>query len=175
VRIVAGEWGGRRIAAPAGRETRPTSDRVREAWMSAVAAELPGGRVVDLFAGSGALGLEALSRGAAHAVFVERSTAPLRVLQGNLEALGAGSRATVVRGDALRFLEERAADTWDLAFADPPYGQGLAAAVVERFAARPFAALLCVEHARADVLPELAGARRRRYGDTLLSFFPAPE
>lgn len=141
--------------------------------MSAVAGELPGARVLDLFAGSGALGLEALSRGAAHAVFVEQSPAALRALRANLEALGAGERATVVRGDALRYAAEAEPGSFDLAFADPPYGKGLAEALAARFVEHPFAALLCVEHGRDDALPEVPGARTRRYGDTLLTFLPA--
>jgi 16S rRNA (guanine966-N2)-methyltransferase len=175
VRIVAGEWGGRRIAAPPGRATRPTQDRVREAWMSAVAPHLPGARVLDLFAGSGALGLEALSRGAEHAVFVEQAPAALRVLRENLRTLGAEGRTEVVRADAVRHAAGLEAGAFDLAFADPPYGEGLAAAVAEAFARVPFAALLCIEHAADDPLPELPGARRRRYGDTRLTFLPAPE
>lgn len=175
MRIVAGEWGGRRIAAPPGRETRPTTDRVREAWMSAVADFLPGARVLDLFAGSGALGLEALSRGADYAVFVENGPPALRVLRGNLDALGAGSRAEIVRADAIRYASALQRDAFDVAFADPPYAQGLAAALVEAFVAVPFAALLCIEHGRGDVLPSLDGARTRRYGDTHLTFISAPE
>jgi 16S rRNA (guanine966-N2)-methyltransferase len=174
VRIVAGEWGGRRIEAPAGRDTRPTTDRTREAWMSAVAHEIPGARVLDLFAGSGALGLEALSRGAEHATFVENGPPAIRALQANLRVLGAEERATLVRTDALRYLRGLSAGEFDLAFADPPYGQRLAASVVESFLALPFAALLCVEHRRSDRLPDAPGAREKRYGDTVLTFLPAP-
>jgi len=175
MRIVAGEWGGRRIEAPAGRDTRPTADRVREAWMSAVAAELPGARVLDLFAGSGALGLEALSRGAAHATFVENAPAALRALRANLSALGAEERAEVARADALRFVAGVEAGAFDLAFADPPYGKGLAEALVRAWLERPFARLLSVEHRRDDRLPEVPGAREKRYGDTLLTFLSAPD
>jgi len=175
VRIIAGSWGGRIIAAPPGRDTRPTADRVREAWMSAVAPELPGASVLDLFAGSGALGLEALSRGAREATFVERAPAALKVLRANIEALGAGPRATVHAVDALRYLDGLGELAFDLAFADPPYGRGLASAVVERFRARPFARLLVVEHRRDDDLPEGAGDRVRSYGDTRLTFISAPE
>lgn len=175
MRIVAGEWGGRRIEAPPGRGTRPTTDRVREAWMSALAPLLPGARVLDLFAGSGALGLEALSRGAASAVFVESAPAALRVLRTNLDVLGAGQRATVVRGDAVRYAAALEAGAFDVALADPPYGTGLAEAVAAAFARTPFAAALAVEHGRDDRLPELPGARTRRYGDTFLTFLPAPE
>jgi 16S rRNA (guanine966-N2)-methyltransferase len=174
VRIVAGEWGGRRIQAPPGRDTRPTTDRVREAWMSAVAAEIPGARVLDLFAGSGALGLEALSRGAAEAVFVESGAPALRALRANLDALGAIGRSTVVRGDALKYLAGLGEGAFDLAFADPPYGKGLAAALVSAFQDLRFARLLCVEHRVSDALPPVEGARERRYGDTVLTFLSAP-
>jgi 16S rRNA (guanine966-N2)-methyltransferase len=174
VRIVAGEWGGRRIDAPRGGDTRPTTDRTREAWMSAVAPELPGARVLDLFAGSGALGLEALSRGAEHATFVENAPSALRVLQANLASLGAADRSTVVRTDALRYVRGLDALAFDVAFADPPYARGIAAALVEAFLERPFARLLCVEHRRTDPLPAAPGSRERRYGDTQLTFIPAP-
>jgi 16S rRNA (guanine966-N2)-methyltransferase len=142
--------------------------------MSAVGPHLAGARVLDLFAGSGALGLEALSRGASHATFVDDAPQALRVLRENVRALGAGARAEVVRGDAVRYAAGLAAGAFDVAFADPPYARGFAAALLEAFAATPFAGLLCVEHSRADALPELAGARTRRYGDTLLTFVPAP-
>lgn len=143
--------------------------------MSALAGALPGATVLDLFAGSGALGLEALSRGARAATFVERAPAALRVLRKNIATLGAGESARVVGGDALRFVEGLDPEAYDLALADPPYGRGLAGALVERFARTPFARLLVVEHRRDDDLPSLPDARERRYGDTRLTFIPAPE
>ena len=143
--------------------------------MSVVAAEIPGARVLDLFAGSGALGLEALSRGAEHATFVESAPLAIRALRENLDALGAADRATVVRTDAIRYLGDLGPGAFDLAFADPPYGVGLAAAVVEAFLGRPFANLLCLEHRRTDPLPPIPDARQRAYGDTMLTFLPAPE
>ena len=173
MRIVAGEWGGRRIQAPPGRATRPTTDRVREAWMSAMLPELPDARVLDLYAGSGALGLEALSRGAAHATFVERAHGALAALRQNVERLGAGEQADVVREDALRFagrLEERA---YDVAVADPPYGGDDAAQLVRLFERTPFASTLWIEHRKSDRLPELPGSRSRRYGDTVITRIPA--
>jgi 16S rRNA (guanine966-N2)-methyltransferase len=175
MRIVAGEWGGRRLVAPPGRGTRPTTDRVREAWMSAVDPYIDGARVLDLFAGSGALGLEALSRGAAHATFVEQAPSALQSLRANLSALGAAARADVVRADAVRYVAGLEAGAFEVAFADPPYAQGFAAALAAAFAAVPFAGLLCIEHGRNDEIPELPGARTRRYGDTALTFIPAPE
>jgi 16S rRNA (guanine966-N2)-methyltransferase len=174
VRIIAGEWGGRRIKAPAGRDVRPATDRVREAWMSALGGRLDDLTVLDLFAGSGALGLEALSRGAAHATFVEIARASLASLEDNLRLLGAGARATVVRGDAMRYARRLGPGAFDLALADPPYGKGHAAALLERFREVPFARELWVEHRTGEPLPELAGLTHRRYGDTMLTIVAAP-
>ena len=169
MRIVAGEWGGRRIQAPPGRGTRPTTDRVREAWMSNVAPYLPGALVLDLFAGSGALGLEALSRGAEHATFVEADAKAVGALKKTLEALGGAGRASVFKTDALKYAAALDEVAFDIAFADPPYGKGIAAQLVEAFAERPFAALLCIEHGKDDVLPDVPDARSRRYGDTVVT------
>ena len=169
MRIVAGEWRGRRIKAPADDRVRPTADRVREAWMSIVNPYLPGARVLDLFAGSGALGLEALSRGADSADFVELNTKSLRTLRENIEALDAGDRATVLRGDAVKFVLSLEAERYDVAFADPPYGQGFAAQVAERWLAVPFAIVLGVEHSTRDEMPP--GGDTRRYGTTAISFY----
>lgn len=120
-RIIAGELGGRRLAVPAA-GTRPTTDRVREAIFSRLdhADALRGSRVVDLYAGSGALGLESLSRGAAEATFVESATPAVRVVEGNIKEFGLGARASVVRERVLPFLE-RSTKTFTLAFLDPPY------------------------------------------------------
>jgi 16S rRNA (guanine966-N2)-methyltransferase len=171
VRIVAGEFGGRRLVVPRDGRVRPTADRVREAWMSIVAPELPGARVLDLYAGSGALGLEALSRGASHATFVELAPASLEALRGNIDALGVGERATVRRGDALRFVQGLEAGVYDVAFADPPYNVDAADRLVALFRAAPFARILSVEHP-ADRLVE--GDQTRRYGDTAVTFCRAP-
>jgi 16S rRNA (guanine966-N2)-methyltransferase len=169
VRIVAGEWRGRRIKAPRGDRVRPTADRVREAWMSIVQPRLPGAAVLDLFAGSGALGLEALSRGAATAVFVEIAPASLRVLGENIGALGAGDVATVRRADALRFVESLPPYAFDVAFADPPYGHDAAARLAALWQATPFARLLGIEHRSGESIP--GGGDSRRYGSTVLTFY----
>ncbi|CAN5845575.1 hypothetical protein BH23GEM6_BH23GEM6_14970 [soil metagenome] len=143
--------------------------------MSALAGELEGARVLDLFAGSGALGLEALSRGAEHATFVEMAPPALRVLRSNLEMLGGNDRARIVRTDALRYVQELPEDAFQVAFADPPYGQGFAEALVRLWLERRFARILTLERGRNDPVPEVHGARERRYGDTILTFYVAEE
>ncbi len=170
MRIVAGEWRGRRIAAPTSGPVRPTADRVREAWMSIVQLEIPGARALDLFAGTGALGLEALSRGAGHVDFVEEDIRTIRVLQANIDLLGAGPRCAVHRGDAMRFAERlRDLAPYDLCFADPPYRLGLAVRLAESWIAAPFAAIFGVEHEARVALPP--GGDTRRYGDSAITFY----
>jgi 16S rRNA (guanine966-N2)-methyltransferase len=171
VRIVAGEFGGRRIVVPRDGRVRPTADRVREAWMSILAPELEHARVLDLFAGSGALGLEALSRGAANATFVELAPASLEALRANIDALGVGDRADVRRGDALRFVQGLDPGAYDVAFADPPYTGDAADRLLAVFRSTPFARSLSIEHP-AD--RRVAGDETRRYGDTAVTFCRTP-
>jgi 16S rRNA (guanine966-N2)-methyltransferase len=136
--------------------------------MSIVHPELPGARVLDLFAGSGALGLEALSRGAEHCDFVEIASRSLAALRANVDKLDAVD-ATIVRGDALKFIEKLERGAYDIAFADPPYGLNLAARVAERWLEVPFASLLGVEHSVKEPMP--AGSDTRKYGDTGITFY----
>lgn len=171
MRIVGGRWRGRRIKAPADDRVRPTGDRVREAWVSIVNPWLAGARVLDLFAGSGALGLEALSRGAAVVDFVELSAKSLTALRDNIVTLDAGDAAVVHRGDALRFVESLPAHAYDVAFADPPYDLGLATKLAERWLATPFADILGIEHRVNEDLP--GDGDRRRYGGTVITFYRA--
>lgn len=173
MRIVAGQWRGRRIEAPPGRDVRPTLDRVREAWMSIIQHDIPGSRVVDLFAGSGALGLEALSRGAAWADFVENDSRAIRVLKKNIDAFEASEVLEVHRADAIKFAARLEANTYDIAFADPPYAGGGAAALAEVWLKTPFARILSVEH---DAREKLSGAAdTRRYGSSAITFFRKEE
>jgi 16S rRNA (guanine966-N2)-methyltransferase len=169
MRIIAGEWKGRALRAPAGRLIRPTPDRVREAWMSIVQLDLPGARVLDLFAGTGALGLEALSRGADHVDFVEHDPRSLRALQGNIDALGAATRCSVHRADALEYLARLRTHDDDVAFADPPYRLGLARDVALLWLSAPFSTIFGVEHEATETLPE--GGDRRKYGDTAITLY----
>ena len=166
---MAGKWKGRRLKPPSDERVRPTADRVREAWMSIVQSDLAEARVLDLFSGSGALGIEALSRGAGEAEFVELSTRSLAALRENLLLVGAGAEATVHRGDALKFVSRLPAHAFDVAFADPPYRLGLAEQVAEQWLATPFARLLGIEHEKAVHLPQ--SEDRRVYGDTVVTFY----
>ena len=134
MRIVAGEWRGRKLVAPAGKQTRPTADRTREALFSMLASRLGSFddfRVADLYAGSGALGLEALSRGAAHATFVEIDCAAIKAIEANIAALDAGSR-TAIRNQPAEKLPK--SHPFDLVFADPPYQPRSGTAVAEAVA-----------------------------------------
>ncbi len=134
MRIIAGEWRGRRLVAPVGCETRPTADRTRETLFSMLASRLgsfEGLRVADLYAGSGALGLEAMSRGAAHATFVESDRAAIKAIEANAASLGASGRVAI-RATSAAALPR--GEPFDLIFADPPYAAGLGNAVAETVA-----------------------------------------
>jgi 16S rRNA (guanine(966)-N(2))-methyltransferase RsmD len=180
MRVIAGRLGGRVLRAPRGRVTRPTSDRVKEALFAQL-GELGGARVLDLFAGAGGLGIEALSRGAAQAVFVERDAAAARVLAANLAALGLGpEQAQVRRTDALAALRsaKSARETYDLIFIDPPYsrsgdwGRELSAQLPPLLAPGARAVVECDRRAPLDL--ELALERERVYGDTLIRIHRHP-
>jgi 16S rRNA (guanine966-N2)-methyltransferase len=183
MRIVGGSLGGRVLRAPGGAATRPTSEKVREALFQ-ILGDVEGVRVLDLFAGSGALGIEALSRGAAHVTFVDSAKPALAAIRENLAALGLGAdRATVVAGDvptvARRPLVE-GSDPWALVFIDPPYASDLAARAVLALPTTSLAekAVIVIEHDRRNPPPEPLGSLlrtdQRRYGDTYISFYEAP-
>jgi 16S rRNA (guanine966-N2)-methyltransferase len=126
MRVTGGEVKGARLRTLRGAETRPTADQVRKAIFDMLAADVVGARALDLFAGSGALGIEALSRGAAEAAFLESSREACAIIAGNLGSTGLGDRGVVRRIDVERFLGRRAKEPFDLAFLDPPYARGLA-------------------------------------------------
>lgn len=171
MRIISGQFRGRQLKRPNDPRVRPTADRVREAWMSILQEAIPGARFLDLYAGSGALGLEALSRGALQADFVEVNQPSLVALRGNIATLGVEARTTIHRADALRFAERLAPGAYDVACADPPYNRDDGAQLIARFRQEPFARIFAVEHA-SNV--ELAGDDTRRYGDTAITFCYAP-
>lgn len=177
MRVIAGKYGGRELVAPKGRSTRPTSDRVREALFSILGEGVVGARVLDLFAGSGALAIEALSRGAQEATLVDSARGAVEAVRRNLGALGI--EAEVVHSPAMRFLQgaRNVARQYDLVFVDPPYrqasslGRELSAALLPILAG---AARVVAESDRRSPLElELELLDQRRYGDTLIYIYAA--
>jgi len=175
MRIVGGSLGGRVLRAPSGAATRPTSEKVREAIFN-ILPDVTGADVLDLFAGSGALGIEALSRGAHFALFVDDSAEARALLRGNVEAFGLGAQAQILRADASRLGPAPAGAPFTLAFLDPPYGKGLAGPALAALAAGEWLAdgALCVveEAAKAQIAapPGFPGEDERTYGDTKITF-----
>lgn len=148
---------------------RPTADRAREAWMSILQHDIPDARVVDLCAGSGALGLETLSRGAASCDFIDVAEAAIRCIRDNIATLGAADRSHVYRADAIRHVRDQRHGPWDLALADPPYNLGIAPQIAELWLARPFSRILSVEHEAHEELPP--GGESRVYGGTRITVY----
>ncbi len=179
MRIISGTMRGKKLATLEGDAVRPTSDRVKEALFDILQFRIEGRRFLDLFAGSGQIGLEALSRGAALAVLVEPSREAQRVIEKNLAATGFGDRARLIPGDFAAFLRY-APDTFDVAFLDPPYRAGLLQQALPQVAGRmaPGGILIC-EHPRDEALPESAGDfqkyREYRYGKTMLTSYCRPQ
>lgn len=181
MRVIAGVAGGRRLVAPKGKTARPTSDRVREALFSSLGDEVAGAVVLDLFAGTGALGIEALSRGAATATFVERNAGVATVLSANVETTGFDAQVRILRAEAATFVRRPTGGPFTLVFCDPPYDEPLPA-IVDLLAelrdnhGLAAGARVVIERDRRDPdLPEgraltLAVERQRSYGDTVLLF-----
>lgn len=179
MRIVGGTLGGRVLRAPHGAATRPTSEKVREAIFN-ILGPVEGARVLDLFAGSGALGIEALSRGAARATFVDAGKPALAAIRANLRELGLEDRADVLAIDAVAAAGRPPAAPWQVVFVDPPYASDLARRAVTALAPASLApgARVVIEHDRRGIPPEALGSLlrtdQRRYGDTMVSFFEVP-
>jgi 16S rRNA (guanine966-N2)-methyltransferase len=182
VRIIAGALKGRRLVTPKGDTTRPTADQVRIALMDTLMPRLDGARVLDLFAGAGGVGLEALSRGAGEVTFVERDARAVAALRDNVAALGAGEAATVRRGDVLRELHAlyQAGERFDIVFLDPPYDAGLVDTTLEALGGGGLLlaeAWVIAQHFTKRPPPERIGAllafRTRRFGETTLTFYRA--
>ncbi len=176
MRVVAGTAKGRRLTAPRGERTRPTADRVKEALFSSLQPRLPGARVLDCYAGSGALGIEALSRGAAHATFVEQGRRALDALRQNLEVTDLGGRASVVAGDVGQVLRDAPPGApFNVVCCDPPYAidpdvlAGVLAALVDHLAPDAIVTIEADRRAPDPAWPQgMLADRTRRYGDTVL-------
>ena len=169
MRILGGRLAGRDLVSPNDFRVRPTAEPVRGALLDALAADVGGARVLDLFAGTGALGLEALSRGARRADFVEFRPASLHALRANVAALGLQRQARVFKRDAIPFAEALPADGYEVAFADPPYGSKILDRVIAAWRQGRFAAVLAVEHDPAHALPP--GARRLDFPEAAVTIY----
>jgi 16S rRNA (guanine(966)-N(2))-methyltransferase RsmD len=171
MRVIGGEFRSRRLKSVAGDATRPTPDRLRETLFDILATRIEGATFADAYAGTGAVGIEALSRGAAHAYFLEKNRVALGAIRENLESLKLGARATVVSGPVARTIGRWRAD---IVFVDPPYGlEREYAAVLAALAASP-PPIAIVQHSVHFTLPEAGGlehTREVRQGDNVLSFF----
>ncbi|MEX2181236.1 MAG: RsmD family RNA methyltransferase [Gemmatimonadaceae bacterium] len=171
MRIVGGKHAGRDLTSPNDFRVRPTAEHVRAAMLDLVAAELTDASLLELFAGTGAIGLEALSRGARRCDFVETRPASLHALKANIAVLRMRDRTRIFKKDAVPFAAALAAGSYDVAFADPPYGSRMLDLVVASWLATPFAPVLVVEHATAHRL--LAGAATRVLDDTSVTLYRA--
>ncbi|MDR2525298.1 MAG: 16S rRNA (guanine(966)-N(2))-methyltransferase RsmD [Oscillospiraceae bacterium] len=179
MRVITGEMRGTPLAALPGEDiVRPTSQRVKEAMFSTIQFEVDGRTALDAFAGSGQLGIEALSRGAAHCVFIEKDAKAAALLARNLERAKCTARARILPGDALQFLQ-RQGESFDLVFLDPPYGKGLLQEAIPLVANRlnPGGLLLC-EAPTGEALPQQAGTtvlwRSYHHGKTTVHLFKKP-
>jgi 16S rRNA (guanine966-N2)-methyltransferase len=169
MRIVGGKFAGLDLVSPNDFRVRPTAELVRAAMLDRLRDLLPNARILDLFAGTGALGLEALSRGAASADFVETRPSSLHALKANVSLLRARDRTRVFRKDALPFAAALPEGSYDIAFVDPPYESRMLDRVIEGWQRTRFATVLVAEHATTHLLP--AGGRVERFGETSVSFY----
>ena len=177
MRIISGSARGRKLKEPQGMDTRPTTDKVKESLFNIIQFDLEGRRVLDLFGGTGQLGLEALSRGSAHCTFVEQRREAVALIRENLKLTGLTDRARVVNGEALSYLAS-AGERFDLVFLDPPYAAGLwkpALEAVSRFDILSDHGIIICESPRDEALPEAVGLcrvhRTYRYGRIKLTTY----
>ncbi len=166
---MGGKFAGRDLTSPADSRVRPTAEHVRAAVLDLLAADLPDARILDLFAGTGALGLEALSRGAQSADFVEFRPSSLHALRANVAALRVRERTRIFKRDAVQFAAALSEDTYDIAFVDPPYESRQLDLVLASWRASGFARLLVAEHSRTHPVP--AGWTRRTFEDTVVTVY----
>ena len=174
MRIVGGKFAGRTLTSPNDFRVRPTAEPVRVGVMGLIKADLEKARVLDLFAGTGAVGLEAISRGARYADFVETGPPSLHALKANIAALRVREKTRVFKKDALPFAAALEPDRYDIAFVDPPYGSRMLDRVIESWVARPFARVLVVEYATGHALPPAADRYvfdKRIFEDTAVTVY----
>ena len=172
MRIVGGKYAGRDLLSPADTRVRPTAELVRAGMLDMLGKDIKDARVLDLFAGTGALGLEALSRGARSADFVEFRPASLHALKANIATLRMLQQTRVFKRDAVPFAAALTGNAYDVAFADPPYGTKMLDLVLASWRATGFTRVLAVEHARTHDVPR--GAQRREFNDTIVTIYRLP-
>lgn len=176
MRIISGVRKGQKLVSLKRRKIRPTSDKVRGAIFN-ILISVEGKKVLDLFAGSGALGIEALSRGAEKVIFVDDSFVSVNLIRKNLEKLGFKDKANVIKEDVLRFVRGKNQERFNIVFADPPYGKGLCQKILEVLTERNFLdsqGVLVIEHHKKEKIEEKKNfilLKQKKYGDTLVSFF----
>lgn len=181
MRVIAGSAGGRRLKSLPGQSTRPTADRIKESLFAILGGRVAAARFLDLFAGTGSIGIEALSRGAMQAVFVDKGEPAVRVIRDNLELTGLAAQAEVLRLDVSRAVARLAGAgrQFDLIFLDPPYEAGRVLPTllaIARSGVLAPGACLIAEHSRREEVPVTNGAgldlrRQEKYGDTVLTFW----
>jgi 16S rRNA (guanine966-N2)-methyltransferase len=180
MRIIAGEFRGRKIGQPPLDKARPTKDRIRESVFNMIASEVPGARVLDLFSGSGAYGLEALSRGAEYCEFVENCLECREVIESNIEHLSLSGRARLINADALRYIENMGQDDakFDIIFSDPPYGCGESRNIlimINQYDILSSFGTLVLEHSSREDLPAKEGGvsiyKQKTYNNISISIF----
>ncbi|MFI5243473.1 MAG: RsmD family RNA methyltransferase [Gemmatimonadales bacterium] len=171
MRIVAGKHAGRDLVSPQDRRVRPTAEHVRAAMLELVRDDLPGARVLELFAGTGAIGIEALSRGAKSADFVEFRPDSLHALRANIAAFRLRESTRIFKRDAIPYAAMLGPASYDIAFADPPYGSRQLDRVIASWHASHFSRILVVEHASTHELPR--GASSRAFDDTMVTIYRA--
>ena len=180
MRVIGGVYRGRRISAPAGFDVRPTSDRLRETLFNIIAPQIEGSRFLDICAGSGAVGIEALSRGASSVTFIDRSRRACAVIESNLATLGVTSNATIINREAVSALKRLARDAakFDIVFFDPPYASEIYSQVMRRLAAsgllNPQAIVITEHRAKTPPAAEFEGLRVFRevkQGESALTFY----
>jgi 16S rRNA (guanine966-N2)-methyltransferase len=169
LRIVSGKFVGRDLLSPNDFRVRPTAEHVRAALLDLLESDVKNARVLDLFAGTGALGLEAISRGARNADFVETRPSSLHALRANIATLRLRDRTRVFKRDAVPFAAALEPETYDIAFADPPYGSRMLDRILESWRERRFSAVLALEHASDHDLPR--GSRRRTFDETAVTIY----
>jgi 16S rRNA (guanine966-N2)-methyltransferase len=173
MRIVGGKYAGRNLTSPNDFRVRPTAEEVRVGLLKMLHADLEKARVLDLFAGTGALGLEAISRGARYADFVEIGPASLHALKANIAALRLREKTRIFKKDALPFAAALDADRYDIVFVDPPYGSKMLDRVIESWHAKKFSRILAVEHLTTHELPR--GYDKRIFGDSAVTIYRQPQ